>query len=455
VRRPTVARYIAMSILYGLGLLAKPMLVTVPFVLLLLDYWPLQRLTLDRKSIARVAGEKIPLFVLAAMSCVITFIAQSRTMHHIRDLPFPTRLSNAFLSCLIYVWQMFWPVHLAPFYPYNWYGGLAVIAAILFMIGVSANVLALHRRFPYLVTGWFWYVVVLVPVIGLVQVGLQGHADRYTYLPHIGLYLALTWLVADFSKTWRHRATMFGIGALIVLGLLSWSAHEQTQYWRDSGTLWRHALTVTYNNYAAHNNLAAVLQSDEEANSHLQEALRLQPDYADAHYNLARILARKGEIDNAIEHLQKTAAIEPDNADAWSKLGDAFLAKGRTREATRYYERALQLAPESLVSLNGLAWILATCPDTSLRDGARAVQLSTKAVEVSRRQDPLALRSLSAAYAETGRFDKATATGREALQLALAQSNSDLAAKLELELDLYQINLPLRDHSLKTSPPSL
>ncbi len=487
VRRPTVGRYIAISIFYALGLMAKPMLVTLPFVLLLLDYWPLERNQRSevrgRKSeesgqtsevggrrtaaftkvTARQGGqtrgqwsvvsgllrEKIPLFALAAAASIITLIVQWHSTHLIKDLAFPMRLSNAFLSYLIYVKEMFWPANLAIFYPFTYRGRLAVIVVVLFLIIVSAQVIAANRRLPYLVTGWFWYIVVLVPVIGLVQVGAQGHADRYTYLPHIGLYLALTWMIADLSRSWRYRNQLLGVGAAAVLGMLSWSAHEQTRYWRDSGTLWRHALAVTQKNYLAHNNLAAFLETGDEAVSHLQEALRLQPDYATAHEHLGRILVAKGETDKAIEHFQKTVAFEPYNAGAWGQLGYAFVVKGKAREAAGYYERALGNDPDLLNSLNGLAWILATCPDASLRNGARAMQLSRTAVELSRRQDVASLRSLAAAYAETGHFDKAIAVANEALQLALTQSNSNLVSRLKLELDLYQTHLPLRDHSLK------
>jgi tetratricopeptide (TPR) repeat protein len=447
-RRPTITRYITVSILYALGLMAKPMLVTLPIVLLLLDYWPLRRLKLDQQSIARKVGEKLPLFALAAVSCIITLIVQSQTMHLIKDLSFPIRLGNSFISYVTYIWQMFWPTNLAVFYPYTSHGRLAPIVAIIFLVVVTARVVAAHRRYPYLVTGWFWFLVMLVPVLGLVQVGRQSHADRYTYLPHIGLYLAATWFVADLSESWRRRSTLLGAGAVTALAMLSWSAREQTRCWRDSGTLFRHALAVTNNNYLAHNNLAVFLETGDGAIWHLKEAVRLQPNYPKAHYNLGRLYIGKGEFDRAIEHLQKTVAVERDHAGAWSGLGDVFLVKGKARKAIGCYERALDLAPESPDSWSGLGWILATCPDASLRNGERAVQLSTKGVGLSERKDPFALRTLAAAYAEAGQFDQATAVARQALELALTQSNSDLAGKLRLEIDLYQTKLPLRDAAL-------
>ena len=457
-RRPTVSRYITMSIWYALGLMAKPMLVTLPFVFLLLDYWPLKRsqksevTSQKRETISSLIVEKIPLFALAAGSCLMTLIAQSRAMHHFKYLPFSMRLGNAFSSCLTYVWQMFWPARLAVFYPYASHGRAAAFLAVVFVIAISVSVLVLRQIDPYLFVGWFWYLVMLVPVIGLVQVGLQSHADRYTYLPHIGLYLAATWLVTDLSTTWQRRPLFLSIGAAIVVGMLSWSAREQTRYWHDSGTLWRHALAVTQNNYLAHNNLAAFLDTGDEAIWHLKETVKLQPDYAKGHYDLARLLLDQREVNQAIDHLRKTVALDPQLAEPWSDLGDALHLKGKAREATDCYERALHLSPELRNSLTGLGWILATCPDGSLRNGTRAVQLATKAVEISQRQRPIALRTLAAAYAEAGQFDQATAVATEALKLAVAQSNSELASKLRLEIDLYQTKLPLRDSAQTTSP---
>ena len=391
-QRPTVSRYITMSIMFALGLMSKSMLVTLPFVLLLLDYWPLQRLTLDRQSIARAVREKIPLFILAAASCIVMLIVQAHAMHLFTNLSVPMRISNAFVTYLIYMWQMFWPAKLAAFYPYTFQGRAPVILAILFLIALSANIIALGRTRPYLITGWLWYVGMLLPVIGIVQVGLQAHADRYTYLPQIGLYLLLTWTVADLSKTWPYRRTFLGMTAVIVLSALSWSARAQTQSWRDSDSLWRHALAVTRDNYIAHNNLAAFLRTGDEAKSHFEEALRLQPDYANAHHGLGVILAGKGEIDRAIEHFEKTLASVPYHTDACTDLAQAFLIKGKVREATRYYERALESAPDSPDAFNNLAWVLATCPDASVRDGARAIRLSGKAVEISKHQNSIFLR---------------------------------------------------------------
>lgn len=463
VRRPTVARYVAMLIVFALGLMAKPMLVTVPFVLLLLDYWPLNRISSRssrtgpdsggmrrelRSQLVKLVIEKIPLFVLAAASCIITLIVQARTMNQVKAAPFLVRLGNAFLSYATYIWQMFWPTKLAAFYPYASDRIWLFIIGLIFVVAVTAAIIVARGKYPYLVTGWFWYLVMLLPVIGLVQVGLQAHADRYTYLPQIGIYLGLTFLAADVSKSWSHRSTLLGGSAAIVLGLLGWSTYQQTQYWRDSGTLWRHALAVTNDNYVAHSMLADVLQKGDEALMHLQEVVRFQPDQPDTQTHLGRLYSETGEFDKAIEHFRKTLALEPDNIDALSGLGGALIATRKAHEAAASFEHALKIDPDSRMSLNGLAWILATSPDASLRDGQRAVQLATRGVELSRHQEPFLLRTLACAYAETGQFDQAIAVARQALNLATTQSNSDLANKLRLEIDLYETNLPLRDFSL-------
>ncbi|HEV2046984.1 MAG TPA: tetratricopeptide repeat protein [Chthoniobacterales bacterium] len=449
-RQPTLNRYIAMAVLFVLGLMSKPMLVTLPFVLLLLDYWPLKRLQSDRQSLGRLILEKIPLFILAAGSCVVTLVVQSQEVNRLNN-PLKLQVLNGLLSYVTYLWEMVWPTKLAVFYPLPSANELTIsklVLAIIFLITVSGIAIALRRTYPYLITGWLWYVGMLVPVIGLVQVGWQSHADRYTYLPQVGIYLGLTWAIADLSKSWRYRRELLGTSVAIVLTALSWTAWTQTRYWRDTGTLWRRALAVTSNNYIAHHNLGFFLGKGDEAVAHFEEAIRLQPNYASAHHNLGRNFLDRGEIDKAISHFQIALSIEPQNAQLCTDLGNAFLLKGEARKTILYYDRALQLAPEAASTLNNLAWVFSTCTDDSLRDGARAVQLSQKAVELSQGQDPTLLRTLAAALAETGRFNEAIQISQRALQLAIAQNNSRLANRLRTDVDLYETKLPCRDPSL-------
>src|SRR6266571_5542154 len=249
-RAPSNLRYLIVAFVFALGLMSKPMLVTLPFVLLLLDYWPLERIKAQRPDIGRqllkLIAEKIPLIVLSAVSGVITFLAQRHAIGWTEQLPMLARINNAIVTYVIYVRQMFWPGNLAVFYPHpenrlpQWEIGLAV--ALLACITTTA--LVLRKVAPYLITGWFWYLGMLVPVIGLVQVGWQGHADRYTYLPQVGLYIAGTWAIADLTASFRRRI-LLGAAALLIIGALSWTAWIQTSYWRDSEMLFTHALAVT------------------------------------------------------------------------------------------------------------------------------------------------------------------------------------------------------------------
>src|SRR5438094_8510618 len=271
-RAASITRYLAVAVLFAAGLMSKPMLVSAPVVLLLLDYWPLRRFEQpsstkekakilqsdhQRRVIRRLFLEKIPLLVLSAASCVITFVVQKRATGAIPPLPFPWRLQNAFASYVIYVWKTLWPTRLAVFYPHpdNTLAIWEVILAIGFLLAVTVAAIVFRRERPYLFTGWFWYLGMLVPVIGLVQVGEQAYADRYTYLPHIGLFLVLAWSVADLSARCRLRRRFAAAVAVTVIIAFASCALMQTTYWRDSETLWTHTLAVTSNNDIAHNNL--------------------------------------------------------------------------------------------------------------------------------------------------------------------------------------------------------
>src|SRR5438128_1454261 len=271
-RAASITRYLAVAVLFAAGLMSKPMLVSAPFILLLLDYWPLRRFEQpsstkgrakilqpdhQRRVVRRLFLEKIPLLVLSAGSCVITFVVQKRATGAIPPLPFPWRLQNAFASYVIYVWKTLWPTRLAVFYPHpdNTLAIWEVILAIGFLLAITVAAIVFRRERPYLFTGWFWYLGMLIPVIGLVQVGEQGYADRYTYLPHIGLFLVLAWSVADISaRSWLRRRFAAAVAVTVIIAFAS-CALMQTTYWRNSETLWTHTLAVTSNNDIAHNNL--------------------------------------------------------------------------------------------------------------------------------------------------------------------------------------------------------
>src|SRR6476469_392443 len=272
VRAPSVMRYLAVAVLFAAGLMSKPMLVSAPIILLLLDYWPLRRFEQpslirgkgkvtesdnQRRKTRRLYLEKIPLFFLSAVACVLTFVLQKRTAGAIPPLPFLWRVENAFVIYVIYIWKTLWPTRLAVFYPHpnDTLALWEIILAVLLFLAVTTAVIVFRRQRPYLLTGWFWYLVMLAPVIGIVQVGEQGRADRYTYLPHIGLFVAVVWFAVDMVTVRRSkpRVLVTTAAAVLIVLALAWTAFVQTSYWRNSEILWRHALAVTADNDVAHN----------------------------------------------------------------------------------------------------------------------------------------------------------------------------------------------------------
>lgn len=505
VQARSMGRYLTVALFFVLGLMSKPMLVTVPCVLLLLDYWPLNRFSWDRTRLTRSARppdrahsvaplfvEKIPLFALSALSCIATLLIQLYSAGAIDQLPLAWRLNNAAVTYVAYIWQMFWPARLAAFYPHPndqlpiW----QVIFAITFLISISLLAIQWRRERPYILTGWFWYVGMLVPVIGFVQAGEQGRADRYTYLPQIGLYILIVWTVAELlsrlCQSAQHRVAAVVMPTIIAL--LSWRAFVQTSYWENSERLWNHALAVTTDNAMAHNNLGhLLLQRGEwdraishfelalnirsqnaathynlgralmennlanalarkgrlsEAVSHYDESVRLRPDYGDPYFNLGSVLFQQGRIDDAIAQWHKALAAQPNDAGFHTALGNAFLKKGLQKDAIAEYEHAARISRQDSMARNNLAWLLATSSDASIRDGNRAIELAKQAVQLSGGKDANYLRTLAAAYAEAGRFAEAAESARRAWQAAQTQGNSTLANALRDEIALYELGLP-------------
>jgi tetratricopeptide (TPR) repeat protein len=468
VRAPSIGRYFAVTCLFAFGLMSKPMLVTIPFVLLLLDYWPLNRCQtpnvrrhkagfesapVEKHSLARVILEKIPLLALSAASSVATLLAQREAIGWIEQLPLAWRLNNAAVTYLIYVWQMLWPVRLAVFYPHpeNRLPGWEIMLAVAGLIAVTAGVFALRKKHPYLITGWLWYLVMLVPVIGVMQVGWQGRADRYTYLPQIGLYILVTWAAADLLASWRRQREILGAGAAIIIAVLSWRAWIQTSFWSNSEKLWTHTLAVTSDNDVAQNNLGIILLAHgklNEAISRFQAAVNLRPENGPAHDNLAKAFLQKGQVADAMVHYRKLLEIQPENVEARNILGTVLIQQGQVREALEQWQETLAIQPENGNAKSNLAWVLATSPEGSLRDGARAVELSEQALRLSGGKNPIIFRTLAAAYAENGRFSQAIETAQRGIELANSQDNSGLAAELQSNIALYQAGKPLRDPSL-------
>ena len=506
-RKPTGAGYLAVLILFACGLMSKSMLVTLPFVLLLLDYWPLGRFTdqtaianrkksaswWERQSVStRLILEKLPLLALSVAASVVTLLIQSHDATF-GSAPLPLRIYNASVSAITYIGQMIWPWRLAPFYPYP-SGRLSILVPVFALAGlvfITYKAWVLRNRYPYFIVGWFWYLGMLVPVIGIIQTGLQAHADRYTYLPHIGLYLLVTWAFADFAANWSYRLVVSGVASAVVIIALSVAAWKQTSHWKNSETLWTHALAVTSRNDVAHLNLGVVFLEDgrlaqaianfraaieirpdnekahlnlgaaflkegrlDEAIANFRAAIEIRPEYAKAHSNLATALMRQGNAGEAFLQWQKSLQLQPENVIARDNLGLALARQGRMRDAMAQWQESLKYDRDDRYAQNKLAWVLATAPDPSLRDGVRAVQLAERALQLSAQQNAAVFQTLAAAYAETGRFPLAIEAAKRGLELATEQKDFALAAELRQRISVLETNTPIRDSALETSTTS-
>jgi tetratricopeptide (TPR) repeat protein len=358
VQKPEIKRYLLVFFLFGLGLTAKPMLVTLPFVLLLLDYWPLGRMKFGnadgghRSANLRLLTEKIPFLVLSGVSCFVTFIAQNHggAVQSLESLPLMARICNALLAYVAYIGKMIWPHNLAVYYPHPIsVDFFAVAAAALLLMGISGLMLHLSRRHASLVVGWFWYLGTLVPVIGLVQVGMHAMADRYTYVPLVGLAIIAAWGVPTLIANWQYRSHVLAVSALILIPVLMVATFTQTRRWRDSITLFEYTLEVTTDNRLVHYNLGLALAKKggtKEAIAHYREALRINPNDVDANNNLGNILAKSGKYDEAIGHYFQALKADPEDAKGYNNLGNVLSSLGRNREAIDRYREALQIKPD-------------------------------------------------------------------------------------------------------------
>jgi len=432
--KPSRGRYLTVVGLFVVGLLAKPMVLTLPIVLLLLDVWPLGRLGVRRADWVPtpprnadlgadlgtnpryVLLEKIPLLAIAILAAVVTIWAQQvgGAVKGFDLFPLSQRIANALVSYVAYLGMLVWPVNLAVFYPNVPVPIWQVVAAVAVLVSITWFAVRALPRYPYLAVGWFWYVVTLLPVIGIIQAGLQSRADRFLYVPHIGLSLAVAWGVSDLLRGSRFRAALPAIAGLVIFVLAS-AAQMYVLTWQNSETMWRRALAVTTDNYMAHHNLAVVLAGngqDELARAELKEALRIWPEFAEAHNTMGNLQARAQDDDAAIAQYREALRLAPYFSAAHNNLGLALMRRGETSGARTHFEEALRLAPHSAASHHNLGRALfaqGRLADAESEYRA-AIRLRPRYAE--------ARYSLGELLAEARRTDEAAAQFREVIRLA-------------------------------------
>jgi tetratricopeptide (TPR) repeat protein len=425
---------------FALGLMSKPMVVTLPAVLLLLDWWPLGRWS--RPNLKRLLVEKIPFFALSAGAAAVTFLAQkgAGAVAPLWGFTLGQRLANALVSYVRYLRKTFWPSDLAAFYPHpGTWPVWQVLGAGALLALVTVLALRQARRRPWLLAGWLWFLGTLVPVIGLVQVGMQSMADRYSYIPLIGVFVILAGLLAELVGRWPRLRAVWGGLAVVAVAACVAVTRTQWPHWENAETLFTHALRVTKNNEVAHNSLGGVRFRQgriEEAIAHFREAVRLSPGYATAHNNLGVLLTERGELEAGVSHLQKALRLDPKYVDAYNNLGLALLRRGNTNEGVACFETALQLDVARPHPCNNLATVL--CERGEFE---RAVAVCRTTLRQVKDFPDLWLR-LASALAATGRTNDAIAELREALRF-----NPEDAA-LHNSLGSFLLGLGRRDEAI-------
>jgi hypothetical protein len=423
--RESKARYMIALVLFALGLMSKPMLVTWPFVMLLLDIWPLRRCTSadgrwkmeDGRNWTRLLVEKIPFFALTVASCLLTFFAQRAggAVQSMGRLPAEARIENAVVSYVRYIGKTFWPSDLSAFYPHpvEWPGEI-LFGSILVLVVLLAIALWKLRSQSFIFVGLCWFLGTLVPVIGLVQVGGQSIADRYLYIPQVGLLIAAVWGAAAMvaaDKRAKQVAITVASAALIVCPILT---HVYLPKWRSSAALFKHVLSLGENN-------------------------------PPALYSLGLALCTEGKYDEAIPYLVKATDMDPTIQVYQGQLALAYEMQGDIGGAIERYRKCIELSPDLTEALNNLAWLLATSPEANYRNGADAIKFATRACELTLNEWPMFLGTLAAAYAEAGRFEEAIKAGEKAEQQARKRGFTDLADQNLKLLETYRAGKPHRE----------
>jgi tetratricopeptide (TPR) repeat protein len=451
--------------------MSKPMAVTLPFVLLLLDVWPLGRVAGDgwrvtsdknsespgstpwrgeaeRRRLNHLLLEKWPFFALSVFFSGLTYWIQknSAAVMDFGRLGLDTRISNAVSSYLQYLAKLLWPAKLAAIYPFpRSHDPAEIWLAALLLLAVSAWCVCQLARRPYLAVGWFWYLGTSVPIIGLVQVGGQAMADRYTYLPLIGPVISLVWLAAELFQS---RKILLSAAAAMVLVACAGLASRQLQFWRNTVALFEHNVAVTLENAAAHYTLGLGLEHAGDTNRAMvcyRVATAIFPGDIEAHRNLAYLLCQQGHWTAAGEECDTLLALNPNDAAAHFSRAQVAGHFGRADEAVFHLNEALRLDPDYVEAMNNLAWTLATSPEANLRNGDRAVELAERACELTHYQKTIYIGTLAAAQAEAGRFDDAMTTAQKAVALAQQNGEPDLLQKNQELLERYRRHQTARE----------
>jgi tetratricopeptide (TPR) repeat protein len=405
--RPSIDRYLITLVLFAMGLMSKPMLVTLPFALLLLDYWPLNRLLNSQFSILNSLFEKLPFIFLSGISGIITFITAKKVgaMSDVYLVPFRERIANAIVSYLDYIGKMIWPARLAVLYPLP-IGGIPAAKVALYaiiLVLITALIIYHGRRRKYLLVGWLLFLGTLVPVIGIVQVGAQAMADRYTYVPLIGLFIIIAFAAADLFEKIPFRKIILTTLAGAILLACAVATSIQLKYWKNSFSLFEHTIAVTKNNYVIFNSYASVigpLGRYEEAAKYLTEAVRIMPNFPEAHHNLGNALRNLGNFDQAIRHYNISLQLDPTYTSAHYGLGLALADKGDYDAAIEHYKICLG-------------------PDADLKQNTGAAQTADQSLNITRAgpDTPKLLSTIGSAYAQKGQYAQAVEYYKKALQI--------------------------------------
>jgi len=416
-QRPGWKRYSLVALLFAMGLMSKPMLVTVPFLLLLLDYWPMGRT--KEHSLGRLVAEKLPLLAMSAASSVVTIIAQEADgAIHSSDFTLSNRLQNAILSYARYVGKAIWPSDLAAFYPHRQHlPAWQVALAALLLVSITSAVLLFGRKQQYLAVGWFWFLGAMVPVIGLVQAGEQGMADRYAYLPFVGLFLAIIWAFSEWAREHRISAMYIAVTAFCVLGALMAVTHKQIGYWKNTRSLWAHTLSITDDNYVAEASMGAELVAEgeiQEAIKHLEAGIAINPRDPFSWLDLGVCEKRLGNVDQAVEDYEAALRLASDPSlrrAAYRNLGSIYRIQKDYVRASRSYESVLQILPDDFVGLTGLGLIAQKTGDLP-----HAIDYYSQAVKTEPSDAEYLL--LGQALAKAGRASEAQAAYAQAHKIS-------------------------------------